>query len=259
MGLEEVKSSLDKNLQLTDEVRDNFYSLANILNKMYPTFDLSNLCRCLETVEIKKVSKFLNRRVSKYDFEKNIIELNVEKMNEGYDMKHVMMSNVLHMATNNGKFVGFNENNSFRALNEGYTEMVSNLLVGNDSDIGYLKEEYSSADHVARVVGVDIMTKAYFNNEPNILKLAMNNWNMTDEYNEKLNAIYDQENEELKAQAYQRLHPTSDILKVAPNTVIDDIKLNASCNDPSILDPNLEALKKEVVQKIDELKKAKTL
>lgn len=173
MSLEDIKVALDSNPNLTDEIRDNLYSLTFIFNKEFPNIDLSNLFNHLKTLKIEKSSKFVNKRVSKYNCMTNTLELNLEKMNEGYDMKHVLMFELLNMITNNNEYTGFNKNDKFRALNAGYTEMIANYLVGNDSDISYLEDEVISTNMISYIVGSETMFDAYFNNDATLLTNKM--------------------------------------------------------------------------------------
>ena len=150
MSLEEIKVALDSNSNLTDEIRDHFYSLICLFHEKYPNIDLTNLCNLLKTLKI-----------------------NVEKINEGYDMKHVLMFEILNMITNNGEYTGFNKNDKFRALNAGYTEILTNNLVGNDSDISALEDEVISTNMIAYIIGEDTIFNAYFNNDANLLTNKM--------------------------------------------------------------------------------------
>ena len=156
MSLEEIKVALDGNSNLTDEIRDHFYSLICLFHEKYPNIDLTNLCNLLKTLKIEKSSKFVNKRISKYN-------------HEGYDMKHVLMFEILNMITNNGEYTGFNKNDKFRALNAGYTEILTNNLVGNDSDISALEDEVISTNMIAYIIGEDTIFNAYFNNDANLL------------------------------------------------------------------------------------------
>lgn len=173
MTLEDVKVSLDSNLNLDNEIRDNIYGLVDLFHHTYPDISLNNLCSHLKTLQIKKSSKFINKKVSKYDFRNNVLEFNMEKINEGYDMKHILMYELLNITTNNGEMTGFNKDNEYRALNAGYTEIITNNLVGNESDISYLDEEIIYANIVAFLVGNDIIFNAYFNNDLDSLLNAL--------------------------------------------------------------------------------------
>ena len=173
MTLEDVKKSLDINSNLTDELRDNIFSLVNIFHERYPNISLYNLCENLKTLKINKSNKFLNKKVSKYNHLTNTIELNVDKINEGYDMKHILMYELLGVITNNGQMTGFNANDKFRALNAGYTEILTNNLVGNDSDLTDLEPEVISTNIISLILGNDTMFAAYFNNDAQLLTNPM--------------------------------------------------------------------------------------
>lgn len=173
MTLEDVKKALDMNPNLTDELRDNIFSLINIFNSKYPDISLNNLVNNLQTLNIVKSNKFVNKRISKYNFLTNTIEFNLSKIEEGYDMKHMLMYELLNVITNNGKMVGFNLNDKYRALNAGYTEILTNNLVGNDSDISNLESEVISTNIVALIIGEDTIFKAYFNNDANMITNAL--------------------------------------------------------------------------------------
>lgn len=173
MTLEDVKKSLDVNPNLTDELRDNIFSLVNIFNSKYPEVSLDNLVKNLQTLNIVKSNKFVNKRISKYNFLTNTIEFNISKIEEGYDMKHMLMYELLNVITNNGQMTGFNLNDKYRALNAGYTEILTNYLVGNDSDISNLESEVISTNIVALIVGEDVMFNAYFNNDANTITNAL--------------------------------------------------------------------------------------
>lgn len=167
--LENIKGTLDSNIKLNDEIRDNLYNLIYIFNKNFPNISLENLNNNLKTLQIIKSNKFINKRVSRYNYVTNILEFNIDKINEGYDMKHVMMYELLSIITNNGKQIGFNYNNKFEALNAGYTEILTNNLVGNESDIPYLENEVISTNMIALMVGNDTLFDAYFNNNAELL------------------------------------------------------------------------------------------
>ena len=173
MTLEDVKKALDMNPNLTDELRDNIFGLINIFNSKYPDVSLNNLVNNLQTLNIIKSNKFVNKRISNYNFLTNTIEFNISKIEEGYDMKHMLMYELLNVITNNGKMTGFNLNDKYRALNAGYTEMLANNLVGNDSDISNLESEVISTNIVALIIGEDTIFKAYFNNDANMLTNAL--------------------------------------------------------------------------------------
>ena len=167
--LEDIKGTLDSNTYLDDELRNNLYSLVYIFNNKYPDISLENLNNNLKKLKIVKSNKFANKRVSKYNMATNTLEFNVDKINEGYDMKHVLMYSLLEMIANNGSQVGFNKNNKFEALHAGYTEIITNYLVGNESDVNELENEIITTNMISLMVGNDVMFNAYFNNDTELL------------------------------------------------------------------------------------------
>lgn len=173
--LEEIKGSLDSNMNLNDDIKDNIYGLIDLFHKNYPNISLDNLNNHLKTLKIEKSNKFINKRISKYNFGTNVLEFNIDRINEGYDMKHALMFELLNIITNNGKQVGFNLNNKFEALNAGYTEILTNNLVGNDSDIENLVNEVVSTNMLAIIIGNDVLFDAYFNNDTELLVKTLTN------------------------------------------------------------------------------------
>lgn len=256
MSIEDVKSALDYNQGLTDEVRDNLFSLCHILHQEYPEFDLTNLVNNLKTLQFKKAKKFISKRVSKYDFSENIVELNVDKMNEDYDFEHIMMSNILHIATNNGKQTGFDDG-TFTALNEGYTEIVSNLLIGNESSVAYLDEEKSMADLMLRTLGNDVLEKAYFTNNTELLNKALVEKAVNViELNNVCNTIFEQEDNELKKSSYHKLDPVGKYIGLVPEEEQKDFRRFVSTISTTITDPELEQY--TVLDKNQNLQNAET-
>ena len=44
MTLEDVKVSLDNNVNLDDEIRNSIYGLVDLFHRIYPNVELTNLC-----------------------------------------------------------------------------------------------------------------------------------------------------------------------------------------------------------------------
>lgn len=164
-----IKNSLDENKKLTKEIKTNIFELTILFHNRYPEINLNNLVNHLKTLELKKSSKFINKKVSKYNFRDNILEFNIDEINKGYDMKHVLMSELLEIITNNGNQTGFNQDDKFRALQAGYREILTNNLIGNDSDLEHLENEIISTNLLAAIVGNDPFFESYFKNDVRIL------------------------------------------------------------------------------------------
>lgn len=171
--MENIKKSLDSNPSLTVAVKGNIYELALIFHEKLEKVDLSRLTSKLETLNIIKLSKFVNPGVSMYDYKQNIIYLNASEMQKGYDMKHVLMYELINIISSTDSYTGFNVDDKYKALNIGYTEILTNYLVGNDSNISVHQYEAATANMISILVGVDTLFDAYFNNNFEILATKM--------------------------------------------------------------------------------------
>ena|SRR5574344_1121253 len=167
--LDKIKESLDNNDNLTQDVKDNIFELIIVFNKAFPNVSLVNANNRLSRLVVKKISKFLNEDISLYDNKNNILYFNVSEMEKGYDMKHVLMFELLNIITANEYSTGFNLDEKFEALNIGYTELLANYLVGNSSNLLLYPDEAVETNLISVLVGAHNIETAYFENNPNIL------------------------------------------------------------------------------------------
>lgn len=171
--VEQVLEVLYNNKNISSEVKDNMSELIKIFHLKYPNVSLVNLHRVLSTLKIEKSNKFVNQRIFKYSIGSNVLEFNVDKMQEDYDMKHILMVAILNMIGNNGTQIGFNVNNKFEALQAGYLEILANHLTGNDCETSYLEEQMISTNLICTMVDPDILFEAYFTNNASMLTEAL--------------------------------------------------------------------------------------
>jgi hypothetical protein len=164
--LDQIKVSLDSNPNLTDELRDMIYGLTVIFNKSFPDIRLKNLSEKLKTLNIVRVSKYLQQRPIMYNVINNEITINLEELSKDHDVKHLMMFALLQVITSNGNNTGFDVDKQYEALNAGYTEIIASNLVGNESDNEYFAEQAVHANIIGIMVGADKMHEAYFFNKP---------------------------------------------------------------------------------------------
>ena len=83
------------------------------------------------------------------------------------------MHALLGVITAKDNYYGFNnEDGTLQALNEGYTEILTNYLVGDVEDSFYT-DEVIMTNLISKVIGNDVMYKAYFTNDANLLLNAM--------------------------------------------------------------------------------------
>ena len=171
MPIEELKGILSQNKNLSEEIKDNLLFLIDIFIKQFPNVSLDNLKKNIVDLKIKKVSKYVSDEYAYYNGSSNTLYINYSKIGDADDVKHIMMHQLLNIITYNGRFSGFNENNFLKALNIGFTEILTNNLVQNEGEIAYYDDEVIATNLLANIVGFEILLKAYFENDA---KLVLN-------------------------------------------------------------------------------------
>ncbi len=166
--LSEIKESLNVNPYLTDDIKENILELVTIFNNQFPSVDLNNLVARLKTLKIEKGSKFVIKGLSKYNPIENKICIALSQLKDDTDCKHIMMRELLNVISASDTFTGFNNDHKYEALNIGYTEILANLLVGNES-INEYENEVISAGLMLNLIGTDNVFNAYFKNDINII------------------------------------------------------------------------------------------
>ena len=168
MDLNEIKNSLNSNPNLTDDIKDCLMELISLFNSKFPDVKLANLNERLKTLKIIRGSRFLIKKSSYYDPIDNEILINLVKIDDSIDCKHVFMRELLNMITAKDNFTGFNKDNAYEALNIGYTEILANYLVGNENESEY-EDEIVATNMIAEVIGNDTLFNAYFNNDETLI------------------------------------------------------------------------------------------
>lgn len=163
-----IKESLNSNLYLTDDIKENLYELVEIFNNQFPEVDLTNLEEKLKTLQIEKGSKFLVRGLSQYKPLENKILIALSQLDDDADCKHILMRELLNVMTSKDNFTGFNVDNKYVGLNVGYTELLTNLLVGNES-VNEYENEVIAADLMLSLIDEQIVFNAYFKNDINLI------------------------------------------------------------------------------------------
>lgn len=169
MPIEELKGIINNNNNLTSDIKDNILSLCEIFTMQFPNVSLKYLKNNLQNLKIKKVSKYVTDEYAYYSGFDNILYINYKKVSDEDDVKHIMMHQLLNIITFNGEFSGFNENNFLKALNIGFTEILTNNLVGNDGDISYYDDEVVATNLLSNIVGFETLLKAYFENNSKLV------------------------------------------------------------------------------------------
>lgn len=169
INIEDVLKAVDSNSSIEANVKEDIKNLIIIFNNQFPNVDLSNFANNIMELKIEKSNKFINKRVVKYNPMTNVLEFNIDEINKGYDMKHILMHGLLYVISTKDGQMGFIYNNKLKALNAGYTEILTNNLVGNDGEISYLDDEVISTNLIASIIGNDILFECYFTNNYNKL------------------------------------------------------------------------------------------
>lgn len=167
--MDTIRETLNNNKNLSKEVSDGMFELIVIFNNNFPNINLENLNKRLKTLKIEKTSKFEKSHISNYSFKKNILYFNSDEIKKEYDVKHIMMYEILNIITATDKQTGFNTDNRLVALNAGFTEILANFLVGNNKDLLLYPDETVMTNLITTIVGFENMLYAYFNNDSKFL------------------------------------------------------------------------------------------
>lgn len=176
--LENVIKAIDENTTLTADFKENIKGLVIVFNNIFPNIDLRNLEERLKTLQLEKSSKFISKRVFNYIPLTNVLSFNLEELDKGYDVKHVMMSALLTIMTSHDNTYGFDENDKFITFNTGYTEILSNFVIGNESEKILFEDEIIATNLISEIVGNDTMFRAYFTNNPSLIEEKIKSYDM---------------------------------------------------------------------------------
>lgn len=166
--VKEIQSSLNSNPYLTDDIKECFMELITIFHNNFPEVDLLNLKERLKDLNIIKGSRFLVKGSSYYDPTNNQLFISASQLDDTIDVKHLFMRELLNIISAKENFTGFNQDNSYEALNIGYTEILANYLVGNECECEY-EDEIIATNMLATVIGSDTLFNAYFNNDVSLI------------------------------------------------------------------------------------------
>ena len=171
--LDMIKETISNNEYLSIEMKDNLFELVVVFNKEFPDITLDKLNEKLKNLKIEKINSFLTNKVSKYDFKKNTIYFNEKELMKAYDVRHLLMLEMLNLISLADDYSGFNYEGKFEALHIGYTEILANYLVGNNGEELIYPNEAVMANLLSIVIGNDVLKKAYFENDYKLLLNAV--------------------------------------------------------------------------------------
>lgn len=171
-SLDIIKSSLDSNPNLDDEIKNKLFELSIILNKKIPSVNLNKLSEKLKTVKLGRISRFEKKGVYFYDVFSNEIQFSSDKLKKDYDLTNIFMQAILSMATSADGYTGFNSDERLKTLNMAYTQILADYLVGNEES-SELEEEMLVTNLLSHIIGKDTLFNAYFTNDGTPIIVAM--------------------------------------------------------------------------------------
>lgn len=171
--LDIIRDTLSNNENLTKDLKDNIFELIVVFNKEFPEIALDKFNNKIKNLQISRISSFLTNKVSKYDITKNIIYFNEKELKKEYDVRHLLMLELLQVISCADNYCGFNMDGKFEALNLGYTEILANYLVGNNGEEQVCAHEAVMANLISIIIGDEILKKAYFENDSRLLLRAV--------------------------------------------------------------------------------------
>ncbi len=171
--LENVFKAIEDNNQLDAAFKEDIKALIIIFNKFFPDISLDNFQERIKSLRVERTNKLVSKRVYNYNPVANILSFSLASIQGDYDAKHVLMSSLLCVITAHDNTYGFDKDNKLVSLNVGYTEILSNFLVGNESDIVMFEDEIIETNLISEIIGRDILFEAYFSNNPKLVSDAI--------------------------------------------------------------------------------------
>ena len=126
-------SSIDSNVTLSDALKENFKALITIFHQNFKEVSLANFNERIKGLEIKKGNKYIVKEAVLYNPKENTIYLNEDKLNKS-DAKHELMFAILTIISAKDNGYGFDTDGQLKVLNVGLAEILTNFLVGNESE-----------------------------------------------------------------------------------------------------------------------------
>lgn len=162
--LDQIRTNLDSNQTLQQDIKGEMMQLIELFHNTFPEVSLDTLINKIAEVKISKMNLYDRRGPVVYDPVNNEILFSKKCLEGDYDANHMLMKGIIGMISACDNYYGFNKNNSLAALNLGVTEMLANVLVGNEGTCDF-EEELLATNLISKIIGRDIMFDAFFNND----------------------------------------------------------------------------------------------
>lgn len=168
--LESTLLAVDENKNITEEIKRDIKRLVERFAKIFPNISLENLKERIRDVKIEKTKKLVSKKNYEYKPKENILCFRIDALQNNYNVEHLMMSGLLCMMTAHDNTYGFaTQDNQFISLNVGFTEMLSNFLVGNAGEDSLYEEELIATNILTELIGIENFLEAYFQNNAKLI------------------------------------------------------------------------------------------
>lgn len=181
--VEQVLEKLETNKNLDKIVIEQLKELIlNFCNNL-PAVDLTQLYERIGNLKIVAGNKYIDKDAAQYYVNENEIRFNTYEVSKDYDLRNVMMQQLLDIATKKS-----NVDDDFKTIRTGYRSIVANNCVGNDADKNpyFIKE--TIVNLMGCIVGQKVLEDCYFKDDYSTLVTELTKiYNKPEEISQLLN------------------------------------------------------------------------
>ncbi len=163
-----VLKTVDRNKNLTKEVKENIKHLLIIYENQIDNIDLNTINAKMADLSVKEGSKFLLDAPLKYNEKDKTIYININDTKNDYDYKYLLMREIMLIQTY--KDEKYNQRqNYFGPIYEGFASICASNLVGNDGLTCPYEEEMVVVNLLGNIVGYDCIEQLFVKNDSKLL------------------------------------------------------------------------------------------
>ena len=177
MNIEDVKKSLDRNIHLTEEVKQDLFSLIGVFDDAFGNVPLENITKNIEHLEYRFMDKYapdyIKEKPLMYHSGTNQLWINLDKIEENDSLDYHYMKCILDMMVSDEK----DPDHLLDAYHDGMSTMIASFLVGRDEHEKVSPEE-SLSQMIMKIVGEEAAFNIFFRNDPKVLVESLSNEGM---------------------------------------------------------------------------------
>lgn len=160
VSIEQVLEKLESNKNIPIEVGKELDKLIFLFNNKFKEVDLTKLYERIGSLKIIRGNQYIVKGPAQYNINNNAIEFNKAEIVEKYDIENIMMQQLLDIIT-----LKKSSNDEFNAIRKGYRSILTNNLIGNDSDDNLYFDEEVIVNLLGHIVGQETLNNCYFNDD----------------------------------------------------------------------------------------------